>query len=79
MGGSSWRTLWRVRGRSGAAHVAMEAGPAPTGRDRGGGYRVAQIGEWGGMHGPHVENVGQPGEKGNGPGPGNRGIFDLFK
>jgi hypothetical protein len=31
------------------------------------------------MHGPRVEDVGRPGEKGNGSGPGNREIFDLFK
>jgi hypothetical protein len=31
------------------------------------------------VSGLRVENVGRPGEKGNGSGPGNSGIFDLFK
>jgi hypothetical protein len=53
--------------------------PAPVGRGGGGGCWVAHTRERGGVGGPRLENMGRPGEKGNGPGPGNSGIFDLFK
>jgi hypothetical protein len=49
---------WRWRGAA-----------LPAGRGRCGGCRVAWVGERGGARGPRVENVDQPGEKGNGLGP----------
>jgi hypothetical protein len=51
-------------------------GAVPVGR---GSYRAVQTREWGSTRGSRVENVGRPGEKGNGSGPGNSGIFDFFK
>jgi hypothetical protein len=40
MGGQAWRTLWKGRGHSGVAHVAVEGG-APTACDGGSGCQAA--------------------------------------
>jgi hypothetical protein len=50
-----------------------------VGHGGGGDCRAVRTGERGGVSGLRVENVGRPGEKGNGSGPENSGIFDLFK
>jgi hypothetical protein len=45
---------------------AEGGGVAPVGPGGGGGCQMVQTGERGGKHGPHVQNMGWPGEKGHG-------------
>jgi hypothetical protein len=64
------RCTWR-KGRQGpTASSCAGTVEAATGRER--------TVEWGGARGPHVENVGWPGKKGNGPGPRENSVGFLI-
>jgi hypothetical protein len=82
---SLWSSGWRLLAKVGERKKGNEMGGVRLGAHCGKGEagRAWHTWQWRGgapaACGLCVENVGRPREKGNGPGPGYRGIFDLFK